>query len=304
MTNLDCKDIKALLSGLVDGEVDGQTRHQAERHIADCKACRDLLNEAEGVNELVALDAQRMMWPAGLPAGFEQSVLRRTIYGDALHFAGRRWTSWLGWVAAAACLLLSMSIWILNRQINHNVPSNYAEGLPGHSATEAIPAQRSFVYDGSLTDRTGQSTFASNAHTTSAALSIDDKNAIDDELGNVLPATFSHAPISRDDSDTLFAASNLLDILAQSDLQNFSDVERIRQVAEYDNLLGRLAEARNRLSPSDRPVVLAAESVLLRIVQGPVSLDDLRILHDTVTSMDLPEQVVAISSRWSPASSL
>lgn len=302
MTNLDCKDIKALLSGLVDGEVDGQIRHQAERHLVECKACRDLLNEAEGVNELVALDAQRMMWPVGLPAGFEQAVLKRTIYGDALHFAGRRWTSWLGWVAAAACLLLTVSIWILDHQVISRGQNPVAVGgtrSPSSSIPEVAFPLRSYTYNGGLPDGTGR-----NTRITAAALSMDDKRAIDDDLSTVLSASHSRAQISRDDSDTLYAASNLLDMLAQSDVQNFSDVERIRQVAEYDNLLDRLADARMRLSASDRPAVLAAESVLLRIVQGPISLDDLRILHDTVASMGLPEQMVAISSRWSPASSL
>ena len=44
---MDCTDIKAMLSGLVDDELDAPTRHQAERHLANCKACRSLVSEAE-----------------------------------------------------------------------------------------------------------------------------------------------------------------------------------------------------------------------------------------------------------------
>ena len=43
MTTMQCPDIKALLSGLVDDEIDGETRHLAERHIATCRPCRALL---------------------------------------------------------------------------------------------------------------------------------------------------------------------------------------------------------------------------------------------------------------------
>src|SRR5687767_3970761 len=117
MTNFDCQDIKALLSGLVDGELDQEKRHHAERHLAECKPCRNLVDETERLNEMVALDAQRLLWPIGLPAEFEDRVLRRTLYADAYQFAGRRWTSWLGWVAAAAALLLAASIWLIDRQI-------------------------------------------------------------------------------------------------------------------------------------------------------------------------------------------
>jgi hypothetical protein len=51
-------------------------------------------------------------------------------------------------------------------------------------------------------------------------------------------------------------------------------------------------------------VVIAAEAILLRLVRGPVNLDDLRVLHDTATTMNLSGEVVAISSRREPASSL
>ena len=49
---------------------------------------------------------------------------------------------------------------------------------------------------------------------------------------------------------------------------------------------------------------MAAESVLLRIVEGPLNLDDVRMLHDTVAKLDLHTRVHAISNRWPVASSL
>ena len=56
---LDCTDIQAMLSALVDGELDADRRHGAERHLAGCQACRTLLSEAEGLELLVAAAAGR-----------------------------------------------------------------------------------------------------------------------------------------------------------------------------------------------------------------------------------------------------
>ena len=131
-------------------------------------------------------------------------------------------------------------------------------------------------------------------------------------MANLLPGANAEAligltrgqAINREDAETLYATSNLLDTLNRADLSSFADVERIRQIAVYDDLLPRLAKVRANLSPAERPVVLAAESVLLRVVNGPLDLQDLRELHDTVAALDLSSEVGAISNRWQPASSL
>lgn len=313
MTNFDCKDIKAMLSGLVDDEVDAQTRHQAERHLADCWACRDLLSEAEGLNEMVALETQRSLWPVGLPSGFEASVLDRTVGARSFAQVGRRWVSWTGWVAAAASFLLAASIWMLD---GRPMPLNWARdrapvaqadlSLPG-SPPDSRLSQKSWTYDGPFSpddlSRVALVSFPVDDQDSPAA----DSQA-DSQLAVHYPAVVEIAPIvsliSLDDADTLYAASTVLDMLGQADLESFADVDRIRRIAEYDNLLDRLAAARGRLSAADRPVVLAAESILLRIVQGPLNLDDVRVLRETVTAMDLPAQVQTISNRWTRAASL
>ena len=81
MTTMDCADIKALLSSLIDDEVDPETRHLTERHISGCSSCRSLMNEAESLDRLIALDGELPF--DQLPVGFEDSVLlRRQMPGD------------------------------------------------------------------------------------------------------------------------------------------------------------------------------------------------------------------------------
>jgi hypothetical protein len=304
LNNLDCKDIKAILSGLVDDEVDAATRHAAERHLGSCQPCRDLLTQAERLNEMIALDAQRHLWPVGLPAGFEDKVLSRTVYGDAYQFAGRQWTSWLGWVAAAACLMLSLSIWFLDRQRNAAIPSSYAEVTQPRATMANADLLRSWTTDGAMPER-----FVNrNSGVAMSDFNVD--RLIDDELALVQPAGLRLAPDSRtadlsmDDAQTLYAASNLLAMLGQADLSSFADIERIRRIAEYDDLLNRLADVRGRVSAVERPMVLAAESILLRIVNGPVDLSDARMMNDTVAALDLATQMESISGQWQIAPSL
>jgi hypothetical protein len=309
MTELDCKDIKALLSGYIDGELDQPTRHLADRHLAGCVPCRNLVEETERLNTLIALDAQRMMWPAGLPAGFEDKVLGQTIYAEAYQLAGHRWTSWLGWVAAAACLMLAASIWFLNlgslgmyRATTRHQPQP-VETRTLHIAQDDKISGKSWTYDGGLPL---ESLISNRKQTTQQDVEL----VASSQSPVIMPAPFMQPvhepsePIDADDAQTLYATSNLLAMLAHADLDTFADVERIREIAEYDDLLARLAESRDRLNAKDRPAVLAAESVLLRVVNGPLSTDDLRSLHNTVASLELADQIQAMSERGIRSTSL
>ena len=313
MSELDCKDIKALLSGYIDGELDQPTRHQADRHLAGCAPCQNLVEETERLNTLIALDAQRTMWPAGLPAGFEDKVLGQTIYAEAYQFAGRSWTSWLGWVAAAACLLLAASIWFLNLGSLNNQGGTMALGpnipveQPMYAFHDNSRVRRSWTYEGtmpleSLVSARKPST--SESEHENIELVSNDHEAVIVHMPFTRPAADEPEPIAEDDAQTLYATSNLLAMLAHADVNSFADVERIRAIAEYDDLLARLAESRDRLNVEDRPAVLAAESVLLRVVNGPLSTDDLLSLHNTVASLELADQIEAISERGSVATSL
>ena len=78
MDTIDCTDIKVLLSGLVDDEVDEPTRYRAERHLADCADCRRILDEMESLNHLIALEAGDEPETDALSDDFVCAVLDRT----------------------------------------------------------------------------------------------------------------------------------------------------------------------------------------------------------------------------------
>ena len=115
METLDCTDIKALLSGLIDDRVDPALRHRAERHLAECKPCRQLLNQAETAEAMVAASVSALGDSEALPEEFEANVLARTVYAEQLEAVHGRWVNWLGWMAAAAALALAVTVWVMDR---------------------------------------------------------------------------------------------------------------------------------------------------------------------------------------------
>ena len=93
MKSLDCTDIKALLSALIDDCVESDTRHLAERHLADCKSCRTLIDETEAAEAMVAASVGDLAPLDTLPDGFKANVLARTVYFDEKPFHPQRWRS-------------------------------------------------------------------------------------------------------------------------------------------------------------------------------------------------------------------
>ncbi len=321
MDSLDCTDIKALLSGLIDDRVDPASRHHAERHMAECKSCRELLDQAETAEAMVAASIAALADAEPLPDQFESTVLARTIYADR-HGAHGRLMNWFGWLAAAAALALAVSIWVMDRPTIIRGP---APEFARAGAYQAGPELRSYTVDrvGSPDEGSPESVAALGGETmrvqpasyhgpdSSSFIELNRLSMMPSRPGPSAQRTEARAAdlsradaLSRDDSETLDDVSRLMMMLAQSPDQSFVEVERIRRIAEYDRLLPRLARLRANLAPQDRTSVIAAESVLYRVVRGPVSSEDVREMRDTVSQLELARRLDAIGNRWSPASSL
>jgi hypothetical protein len=175
--------------------------------------------------------------------------------------------------------------------------------------------QRSFTYDGPLPSGTyvsGSTTVETGSPSQrrpANRVMVPEELLEAPPLAEMTPARPAGAgpaisAVSRDDSETLSSAALLMSMLSQSDLTSFADAEQIRRIVEYDELLPRLAEARDRLPETDRQLVLVAESMLTRIVFGPLAMEDVRDMHDTVRRLDLARRLESISERWVPAETL
>ncbi len=107
--------------------------------------------------------------------------------------------------------------------------------------------------------------------------------------------------ISEDDALTLYTASILLEMVAHADTTSFADIEMARRIIEYDDILQRLAVAREHLDPADLPALFAAESIFTRIALGPIDINDLRRIRESVINLNLADVIDRLSDRGSSA---
>lgn len=306
MRSMDCTDIKALLSALVDDTVTDEQRYHTERHLAECTACRTMLDEAEAADALLRsqLDTQ----DDALPAGFEQAVLAATV-GPAHHRTRASWMTWTGWIAAAAALGIAFTTWFSAQQRTQTNSGTIAQGdrdletkLNAYAATATFKSE---IYDGDSLPADWNTPAASNWFSPMPLPPADDLDASD-----VLTATDSPtAAVSNEHrlviqptlaavhTDTLAATAILMDSLMHSRLDSFADVEEVRRITEYDELLPRLAAARMDLDDADAQIVLVAESILSRIVLGPLDLNDVQRTQQSIIRLDLVQHLEDLSAR-------
>lgn len=286
-TTFDCTDIRAQLSGLLDDRLSAADRYRAERHLAGCKACRDLVSEAELNDAMVAADASAA---GALPEGFEAAVLGRTVY-EGRGRLGRRLTAVLGWVAAAASLGLALSLWSVNR----SGPEGAGRVFQTILGYESGPELRSWTLEAPVNEAPPPVVLGAPVSTYPVA-----RTRPEPLRAAAAPGPHGAAgSMTREDAEALETTTNLLAMLQQGDDRSFADVEFVRRITEYDNLLTRLATIRRDLPAERRLAVLAAESVLYRVVTGPLSQDDVRELRHAIDTLDLPAQIGAAREKAS-----
>jgi hypothetical protein len=266
---MDCTDIKALLSALVDDEIDTERRHLAERHLAGCRACRQLVDETERLGSLIGAEAEALAGGGILPPGFEGAVLGRTVHARPPRGYFHQWTSWAGWLAAAASLVLAVTIWSSDRRGGQpRGPSPVAAQGSGSSGMMPVAYReaqqlRSQAYDGALSP---------------------------DQLALL-------SRLTREDAEALYFASILLDQLAASGQPDGDALQEVRRAAEYEGLVDRLARTQERLDVADRPVVLAAQALLYSLVRAPLEERGAQELREMAAGNDLAATLRAISDR-------
>lgn len=313
MNTMDCADIKALLSGLIDDEIDAETRHLAERHLSECKSCRALINEAEDLDRLMAIEAEDTF--GSLPPGFEDAVFE-TIRTPApvMKPYALRVSTWVGWLAAAASLALALTIWVNDRR--SDFPDATVAILPEDTQAPLIleedtprptvqMASHTVPVFGSELDLSGDVSRYALPETDTGLMPVisgdgspaNDPVEIVREKSRELSALSDRPTLTLDEAQTLYAASILLEMIAEADTDSFADVEMARQILEYDELLPRLTKVRSRLEPEDRPALVAAESLFTWILRGPIDLADVAQLREIVVNLNLHDDFASLSDR-------
>jgi hypothetical protein len=233
-----------------------------------------------------------------LPDGFEGAVLARTVYARNHRGTAGRWQSWLGWLAAAAAIVLAVVLSPLGRPADADREAGQVANAPYPPGPElgSWTLQEPQVATGAVT-----------------RLVINEVAGYpgDEETGSweipTAAGTFAVGPtegLSKKDAETIESVSLVLSILENADDRSFADIEQARRITEYEQLLPRLAATRSGVPVADRPVLLAAESMLYRVVRGPMNLNDVRELRNTIVRLDLPDQIHAITGKRARSNSL
>lgn len=272
MNAMDCTDIKAHLSALVDDAIDAPARYRAERHLAECPECRRLLDQAEVLESLIAADAALREPDLDPMAGFEQAVLKQTVYASG----SRRWTSWLGWVAAAASLLLAATIWVISGQGSAVGPQRVAE----NAAQIRAPAL------GPPPDVQPP------------------VNALGPSLTLARDVRRRPAGPGPDTAGTIDTTVLLLGQVLHADLSSFEDIERVRATIVYEDLQDRLAKALAALPPGDWEAARSAKWYLDRIAAGPLTIDDVRQMQRDIAQGALVSRLTNLARASAAMTSL
>jgi hypothetical protein len=310
---LDCGDVGALLSGLIDDELPVEVRHAAERHMAQCAKCRAAMDGAERNEELMLASFE--VTPA-LPAGFEDAVFARTTRSLPLRFTQpkSRWFAVSGWLAAAAMLTLSAVIWTLNQGSGDNLQLVNRDGDDGvtlisaaQSSHYALPPEAvSSTSDTRLVNRPARDQ-ASAGGAAGSGIALGIESAQGEAVVNThRPMFFSgQSRLSEEDQQTLIQVSNLIRMMLEDTGDNgFAVTERMRQMIETAELVTRLERVRENVPVEHRFTLMNAESILWRISTGPLHESDLRVLRQMAESLDLAGELDRLSGNMIPNRSL
>ncbi|MCH7663872.1 MAG: zf-HC2 domain-containing protein [Chloroflexi bacterium] len=297
MKSLDCTDIKALLSALIDDCVESDTRHLAERHLADCKSCRTLIDEAEAAEAMVAASVGDLAPLDTLPDGFKANVLARTVYADENSNHPQRWTTWLGWLAAAASLALALTIWVVDNSGNLSSPKSTV-------ARNDAPEN-----DIALADNSPQG--STNIHpvnnSRASFVGLNSMSMMPASLRSSISSPKSISPISMltlDEIEALDQTVLLLEMFIQAPEVSQTLIKSIRNIAEYDELLPKLSKLRAKLAQKDRSNTYAAELLLQRIIYSPLEIQDVQEMRSAIGELNLLSQLEKLASYDLQATSL
>lgn len=347
--SVDCSDVAALLSGLIDDVVDARTRHLAERHIATCTACAAMLDRAEKLDGLLG-DALTMEAELPLPAGFAEAVFAETTrvrphMAPSLSFKAR-WFAVSGWLAAAASLTFAVVLYVVGQRpvqapvtgsgsLTATNTSTSGDVTDHQGATRTLTAPNSSarshyrlgaeaisgVYDGYRPPVTmkesgdpARGNQVVSMSSDSSAHESDDENVLVKDRWGVFPVSVGRvaerpaaagAPrLTRADGETLYQVAQLLERVVNADERSMSDIETVRQIAEYDRVLDKLDGVLDRLDPRDRTFVQAAVPIINQIVHGPMSEADVREMRGAIAARDLIGRIDRLSGRVNPDHSM
>ncbi len=271
--SLDCVDFKVLLSPYLDGELAVAQRFEADRHLIECKTCRELLERAEASDETIrALCANdpsyrsRIGGEIALPSDFESNVLHRVRRRRTMQWT--RVSGSLGLLAAAAAIALTAVVWYVGlrggRVDSNNSSGNFVRDTPGA---------------GTEWESLGPGVYGPPPPV-------------------IRPRdTARSAPsLNGDEAQSVHGTATILQAMLTTPFEDVAARERLRQIAIYDELLIKLAEVDPKLDALDRRHLAAARATLIELLRGTSDLTSWNAMQEDMRAFDLPGALEEIST--------
>jgi hypothetical protein len=102
------------------------------------------------------------------------------------------------------------------------------------------------------------------------------------------------ASLTADEVQALRSVASVLALASTTPFENLAARERLRAIASYDELLGRLKALEARLDTVDRRAVAAARSAIFEIERNQPDVAQWNALQDDLRQSALPEAVERI----------
>jgi len=110
---VDCRQAQTLMDGHLDGELDLANHLEIERHIADCPACREMLESRRALNGAIRAHAPYHAAPAAAAARIHAALDRTGVAGiRAALRPPARWLSLAASMAFAVFLGSGVTYWL------------------------------------------------------------------------------------------------------------------------------------------------------------------------------------------------
>ncbi|MBL9148014.1 MAG: zf-HC2 domain-containing protein [Phycisphaerae bacterium] len=273
MSRYDCIDFKVSLSAYLDGEGSPDARAAADRHLLECRPCRDLLEQAERndaiIRRLCEMDAdaaESLGSGLPLPRGFEEAVLARTRRRSRV--AWHRVYQSFGLLSAAAAIALATALYFVV-QANRDGAGRDSQTTVSETTTEdGWEALRDDIYGPPRPPR--------------------------DLLARANPRAV--LPLTRDDLQALNVAAATVEAIIATPFEDLAARDRLRRTSEYDELLDRLGRVRTKVDPAGRRIIDAARASFFQLERDRPELELWNQLQDDLRLMNLPESLDEIAA--------
>lgn len=253
-----CAELKAAMSAYLDDELTRDERLRADAHLVGCDKCRDLIERAERLDDTLRDQFARDVEEASAVFAADP-VDTKSIEAGVLAAIGappkRQWLPRLAIAAGIAAAAIT-GIVLWNK---------------GDGAQSLAPM--------------GPGQFANGSNAPRAI----------DPIAAPSGASVQLAGLDADERQLLYSTGVILSNIRKADFEHTASATQLREVARYDELVGRLDSIVGRVAPEDRPTVALARDAIEFLLDTPTESDRWESIRRDMERTELDRRLNTLS---------